>query len=63
MTERNSVHEVKFLSNGRRVDGSHDMFEITQAMVVIKVRFSLNEKPKRTLGSTVGITHFVFQIV
>ena len=41
------------------------MLEVTLAMVVIKVRFSLNEKLrlKRTLGSTAGITHFVFQIV
>ena len=63
MTEHNSAHEVKFLSNGRSVDGRHNMFEITQAMVVIKVRFSLNEKLKRTFGSTAGITHFVLQIV
>ena len=39
------------------------MFEVTQAMVVIKVRFSLNEKLKQTSGLTAGITHFVFQIV
>ena len=39
------------------------MFEVTQAMVVIKVRFSLNEKLKRTFGSSTGITYFVFQIV
>ena len=38
------------------------MFEITQAMVVIKVRFSLNEKLKRTFGLAAGIAHFVFQI-
>ena len=63
MTERNSVHEVKFLSNGGTVDGRYNMFEVTQAMVVIKVRFSLNEKLKRTFGLTAGITHFLFQIV
>ena len=38
------------------------MFKVTQAMVVIKVRFSLNEKLKRTLGLTTRITHFVFQM-
>ena len=31
-------------------------------MVAIKVRFSLNEKLKHTLGLTAGITHIVFQI-
>jgi len=39
------------------------MFQVTQAMVVIKARFSLNEKLKQTLGLTAGITHFAFQIV
>ena len=63
MNGHNSAHEVKFLSNGRTVDGRHNMFEVTQAMVVIKVRFSLNEKLKQTLGSSAGITHFVLQIV
>ena len=38
------------------------MFKVTQAMVVIKVRFSLNEKLRRTLGLTTRITHFVFQM-
>ena len=63
MNGQNSVHEVKLLSNGRTVDRRHNMFEVTQAMVMIKARFSLNEKLKRTLGSTAGITHFVFQMV
>ena len=54
MNGQNSAHEVKFLSNGRTVDGRHSMFEVTQAMVAIKVRFSLNEKLKRTFGSTAG---------
>ena len=62
MNEYNSPHEVKFLSSGGTVDGRHNMFEVTQAMMVIKVRFSLNEKLKRTFGSTAGITHFVLQI-
>ena len=63
MNEYNSPHEVKFLSSGGTVDGRHNMFEVTQGVVVIKAKFSLNEKLKRTLGSTAGITHFVFQIV
>ena len=62
MNGQNSAHEVKLLSNGRTVDRRHNMFEVTQAMVMIKARFSLNEKLKRTLGSTAGITHFVFQM-
>ena len=39
------------------------MVQITQAMMVIKARFSLNEKLKRILGLTAGITHFSFQII
>ena len=42
--EHNSVQEAKFLSSGGIVDGRHSMFEVTQAMVAIKVRFSLNKK-------------------
>ena len=36
------------------------MFEVTQAMMVIKVRFPLNEKLKRTLGSTAGIVERIY---
>jgi hypothetical protein len=39
------------------------MFQVTLTMVVIKARFPLNEKLKRILGLTAGITHFAFEIV
>jgi hypothetical protein len=61
--EHNSGYEADFLSSGGIVDGRHNMFQVTLAMVVIKARFSLNEKLKRTLGLTAGITHFAFEIV
>ena len=50
-------------SSGGTVDGRHNMFQVTQAMVVIKARFSLNEKLKQILGLTKGIIHFAFEIV
>ena len=54
--ERNSNYEAGFLSSGGTVDGRHNMFQVTQAMVVIKARFSLNEKLKRILGLTATVS-------
>ena len=39
------------------------MFEVTHAIMAIKVRSSLNEKLKHILGLTAGITHLVFEVV
>ena len=50
--ERNGPHEVKFLSSGGTVDGRHNMFQVTQAMMVIKTS---NIKSKAEFSLTLNL--------
>ena len=61
MNEHNSPHEVEFLSNGWTVDRRHNMFEVTQAVVVIKARFSLDEKLSGHLVQLQGLLTLSFR--